>query len=479
MNKPRTIDGSWWIHGDDKQPDFGTLSYDPEEGLRLAVKVRQSRTTAKAMIEAMRKFNKPVEVPSVVHGVDERLKPITLFGCSCIKSAASSGLDSYRIDSLAAILNFRGCSWEKANFSAACVRYTLLSQWINRRTAPEAGPEGSLLCLKVGVNDLVETELSPGIRLKIEETMRPQSSVTDFRIEISHRVWFLFSAPTPAKMLRNDYAFVLLRLLCLLTGRRTFIEEISLYDYDPFTPSDGEQLQASEYLGRNEGVAEARRDVSASQMIAPFEEISSDAGSIFKRWFECHERLRPVVDLYFAIVSNRALIIESRFLFLAQALEVYHARSERFSSTDVPTDVHKTRVKAILQSAPTELQPWLKEKLSYSNQKTLAQRLGEILSLHGNEANRLTAGIADFAAKVRNGRNYYTHYDQKLRQKGKVPEGRELVRITFALKALLEVCLLKELSIKGKPVERILERESSSRCFDMEGASEPPGEPRG
>ena len=477
MNKPRAIDGSWWIHGDDKPAHCGTLSYDPEKGLRLAVKVAQSRTTDDAMIEAMTKFTKPVEVPSVVHGVDEHLKPITLFGCGPFERSVASGLDTYEIHSLAGILNFQGSSREDAKFSAACVLYTLLSQWTNRRAVPEARPEGPLLCFKVGTSDLFESELSPGIRLKIEETIFPQGSSTGFSIETSHRAWFLFSAPTSAKAIVYNYALVLLRLLCLLTGKRVFVEKITLHDHDPFAPSSGEHLQTSEFLTRNEGVAEARRDVNASQMIAPFEQISSDASSVFKRWFECRERLEPVVDLYFAIVSDRDLSIESKFLFLAQALEVYHARCGKFSRTDPPADVDKARVKAVLEAAPAEHQLWLKNQLSRPTRITLATRVTEVLNLHVNEASSLTAGIADFADKVRDGRNYYTHYPQKLLQSGKVPNGRELIRITFALKAFLEVCFLKELGIQGKPVQRILDLESSTKYFDMGVPSEPPGGP--
>ena len=393
-----------------------------------------------------------MEVPGVIHGIDECNKPVTLFGCCCSGRRWTSGLQACRIDSIAGISNFRGSSWDDAKFSAACVRYTLLSQWTNRHPAPEAQPEGPLLCFKVGINDLLEVELSPSVRFKIEETMRPDGFVDEFRIEMRHRAWFLFPTPTPAETILKNYASVFLRLLCLLIGERAFIEEISLYDQDPFAPPTEHHSRKSELFKENAGVTWAKRDVYASQMLAPFEEISSYASSIFKRWFECHDRLEPVVDLYFIIVRNRALTVPSRFLFLAQALEVYHAYSGKFSSTDQSADVHKARVKAILQSAPTEHQPWLKAKLCYSNQKTLAQRLAEILSLHGNEASSLTAGIADFADKVRHGRNYYTHYGQKPRRSGKVPEGSELARITLALQALLQVCLLKELGIQGKPI---------------------------
>ena|ERR1035441_10714390 len=42
MDRTRTIEGRWWIQGDDKPAHFGTLSYDPEKGLSLSVKVPRS-----------------------------------------------------------------------------------------------------------------------------------------------------------------------------------------------------------------------------------------------------------------------------------------------------------------------------------------------------------------------------------------------------------------------------------------------------
>jgi hypothetical protein len=171
------------------------------------------------------------------------------------------------------------------------------------------------------------------------------------------------------------------------------------------------------------------------------------------------------LDLYFAVISNLVLTDESRFLFFAQALEVYHARSSLFFSADLPKKAHEKRIEAIIKITPPKYRIWLKEKLAFSNRKTLAQQIEEILNLHRNEATQLTAKIDDFATKVRHSRNYYTHYGKKTT---KVATGLELRRIMYALYGLLQVCLLKELGIKGKPIERILERNASLKWGDLE-----------
>lgn len=44
VSELRTIEGRWWIYGDDKPPCFGVLSLDPEEGWILNAKSPQDCT---------------------------------------------------------------------------------------------------------------------------------------------------------------------------------------------------------------------------------------------------------------------------------------------------------------------------------------------------------------------------------------------------------------------------------------------------
>ncbi|MGP8199038.1 MAG: HEPN domain-containing protein [Limisphaerales bacterium] len=133
----------------------------------------------------------------------------------------------------------------------------------------------------------------------------------------------------------------------------------------------------------------------------------------------------------------------------------------------IPSDAYRSSVKAILEAAPAEHRAWLKEKLHFANQKTLAERINDILNLHSSEATQLASKIKDFAVKVRHTRNYYTHYMQETWESGKVAKGLELRRIAYALYFLLQICLLKELRIEGEPIKRILERSSSMKWEDL------------
>jgi hypothetical protein len=352
VNKPRTIEGKWWIDGDDKPPQFGILSFDPEKGFDLAVKIPQARNDEgwMALFQSQAKDDESQKtIPSIIHGADKNDHPITLFGVGAINKNATSGLDTHCYGSIqCAILNYRGQYFDEARFPIACVNYTLLTKWMNRRLhldscKVEDETADHFISIKFKSHEIFEFDVMPGVRLRIEgNTLRDRSS-DELRLEWLYHAWFLFDKPVDARTILDKYTSVFLRLLCLLTGEGVFIDELFFWDGDPFKPAQGRIPQGFELLMPNKGITEAKRDCFAPFMIANFDEIAAD-----------------------------------------------------FSS------------------------------------------------------------------------NYYTHYDQELWQSGKVAKGLELRRIMYVLHGLLQVCLLKELGIEGKPIERILERNNSIKWADLQ-----------
>ena len=65
--------------------------------------------------------------------------------------------------------------------------------------------------------------------------------------------------------------------------------------------------------------------------------------------------------------------------------------------------------------------------------------------------------------KVKNTRNFYTHFDTELKEKGKVAEGAELALMLCQMRSLLEICFLKDLGIEGAPISRIIEKIKNTR----------------
>jgi hypothetical protein len=146
-----------------------------------------------------------------------------------------------------------------------------------------------------------------------------------------------------------------------------------------------------------------------------------------------------VLDLLFAVVFAGRQALETRFLLLAQATELYHR--QRFPGGQLDPDEHAERVTTILDSVPSAHREWLEAELEYSNEPSLRHRLKRLtkyadLSPYGV----LSSG---FVWKASTSRNYYTHYSYKL--KDKAAKGARLYWLSEELRILLTACLLHDL----------------------------------
>jgi hypothetical protein len=189
-------------------------------------------------------------------------------------------------------------------------------------------------------------------------------------------------------------------------------------------------------------------------MLASFAEVQPTFVELLDRWRDYHRRLDAVLPLYFSLRFNDELYNNHRFLFLAQALEVYHAVTS--DSAVAPTAEYKARLKRVLESVAEEDRKWVAEGLRFANKKTLAQRLKELLGRHPTEAARIAGDMPDFADKIRHTRNYYTHFEERLKNRGKIAGEAEITLLTERMQRLLEVCFLKDLGLDGAPPRKIV-----------------------
>ena len=192
------------------------------------------------------------------------------------------------------------------------------------------------------------------------------------------------------------------------------------------------------------------KSVDPRMILLNLQEIEQNFELYIKNWFEKRELLKPVIDLYLNTLNYKEMSIELHFLNLVQALESYHRRTRKNYVIDY--DKHKERVNSIIFSISKEYKDWLKEKLNFSNEPALIQRLEE-LAHDGNDYWVFFNGkkeIETFINNVKNTRNYLIHYDKKL--ESKALKGEDLEISCFYLRCMVEYYLLKEI---GLPVEDI------------------------
>jgi hypothetical protein len=458
VKESKIFEGRWWIFGTEKPEHFGVLHYSPEKGLRLEVKIAQSFGIAQILQETNR-----TDFPDVIQGRDKDDKPISLFCSSRPSWNKSGGLASYEFHPLIAIVGHSVESWSAANYQKVDIRLSLLHSWMGQSRVEQKLTSEHVHQIQIVPKPAVEIKLGNAVTLKINSRFHTNPQSGSFEINEEHYISLEFPQPVHAKSILTDYAEKLRRLFSVLTGTPVVLESVH---FD--VPDSGEHPDLSELLQRNEATSRAKRDIIASRMTAPYKELAEILPTVVAKWFEYHEQLDAVLNLYFAVLFNPSLYINHRFLFLAQALEVYHNSHIEFVGYVQPKADFRERRDRIVQAVPPEEKEWLEEKLHYANQKTLAQRLAEILAKNKSEAEQFISDLQRFADAVKNTRNYHTHFDDELKEKGKVTDDMEaLVRLASQMETLLGVCILKDLGITGVPITRIIDRYKMMEIFSL------------
>lgn len=162
----------------------------------------------------------------------------------------------------------------------------------------------------------------------------------------------------------------------------------------------------------------------------------------FDKYFEKYELLEPIIELYlepfYTTCSNRRA-----FLNIVQALETYHSR---FVTNDF--NKYKKRVNEIAKSSFPEIEQKNKKYLMANSKNfiTLESRLADLLfAEHKFHFDTGDIKNDDFPAVVAKTRNYYIHYDEKIKENSRVLTIEELGIYNKVLFTVLEYYILKEL----------------------------------
>ena len=169
---------------------------------------------------------------------------------------------------------------------------------------------------------------------------------------------------------------------------------------------------------------------------------------IFQRWLAINNELNTVLDLYFGVLFTEGYYPKTRFLNLIQSCEVYH--SIRFEYKVIPVEKHDERVKSMLSLTPKNLKSWVRQCLKYSNRKNLKDVLTELFDDFGLVLGTYVSSIDKLTTKLKDTRNYYTHYNERLRNKA--AQGEELVLLTELVSLILKFHLLKELGFSNNHI---------------------------
>jgi hypothetical protein len=451
--KPKlAVDAVWRIQEADHPSRFGTLGWNKVNRLELTVKI-PAESSLKHEICSSDESAGTRNVPELIRGRDANNKPVMLFGCFAAREL-SAGLMIYKIHVLAAVQGLEFTSWSEESIHAASFKVDLLHRWLDSKIAHVLRmQDGSETWTASAESDLL-FDLAPGIQLRIVRFVAPSWSLDEYKWTARPRVWLHFDQPQSLDALTSNWVPLITRFFSLLIGTSVEHDDLECYREDPYVKSS-RQLPVEGKLFRTGRKHKPPQDLTIHSMLASYPDIADSMPQIIKQWQSVASRLEAVIDLFSTVTFHQSLHSSAQFLFLVQAIEVYHSRS--FESFSVRPEQHRSRVKAVLDAIPKELYGWVQSRLQGENFKRLDERISELFERHSNDVRRIFKNREELPERIRYTRNYLTHYNGDPNSP-KYLSDAEMVEVNWGLRALLWMCLLKEVGISGNHIERLIRR---------------------
>lgn len=152
-------------------------------------------------------------------------------------------------------------------------------------------------------------------------------------------------------------------------------------------------------------------------------------------------------------MHNPYINIQHKLLNIIQAIEAYHR--EIFRESELNLEEHNRKIDKIIAFTPSEYNEWLRDKLRYSYEPSLRNRLKDIV-LKFEDIVGTYKESKSFIDQVVNLRNDLIHPDAT--RKVKLIEGVPLRVITKRIENLFEICLLSELGFSNDEIKKLIKK---------------------
>lgn len=442
----KTVKGAWW---DSERPELrasGELRIAADGHIKLVLE-----TIALRSAEELPGFEEKFE-SRTFWGHDQHGHAWSLFGCVWAGSQSSVARVEHRRSVSHAVLGVHRASLDEVQFDEIEVDFTDLQEWLCTPLLREREPrQPGAINVVVPPLDPREFPMKRGFTVALRPSVGGGSSYSEISFTIRQALALKFSTPATLR----DLSEILLDLQWFLTlgqGETVRVLEVTgLRQGVRLRGTDAPQI--IEVFHRWAGGQAPRRSLHRHEMLFTAEDIGPQFGAMLDRWHDYRQSHAAVLSCYFATRFNESLYSNHAFLFLAHGLELYHQLN--FPGNRQAPDEFRARLDAIVAAVPTEGK-WLRERLATANRLTLAERLRVLLEAKKDLIGGFIANPDQFVAAVKDTRNYYTHYDEKLKDSGRVASGVALLKLIVQMQGLLEACFLLDLGAPQKAISAVL-----------------------
>jgi len=408
-------EGLWWLPDNQGGEIAGNLLFDPDDGATLKLI---------GSFKSIQDLNTSPKY-EVIFGISTNGKYITLYNCMEIRCSLNlPGLlvSQYYVDTI--IMGGHFLKPADIQFKKVSVMYQYLNEWVNISAFEmqrfKEPPGVKIICtlprpISTRINDNLivsfDFEASASTRSVVQkEVYMEQRTVVNFESSEGLRYQEFFET---LKSIQNVLSFAVKRYVYPL--RIVGSTKASTAD------SNGTENSNIELFYKIRNIQRVDKPILPNEMLFTFKDVSGRLEEFLGNWFKKRELLDEAFAPYFGILYNPNMYQNQKFLALTQTIEAYHQR--------------------------------VRDK----NELPLWRRLEDILNTHKAALTGLIEDEAKFINDVKNTRNYFTHYDEKLREKA--ASGADLFYLTEKLKILVETCLLSELGFSNEEISSFFQKD--------------------
>jgi hypothetical protein len=475
MKPTEEFTGVWWFPDNPEERMAGVLTFDSSQGGLL--ELRPSRPP-------LRKTD-IYESYDVIHGRLSNGKEATLASCQDCGQArgfgsgrpAEDAVVTWRIHGNVVFLGLHLPAYKQNNIRSLTTSFRYLYRWMD--TAGVSLSHGEKfqdldLCYRepepIILSFLPDFEMALGTRL----SNIPASPDWDGETTIIEEAYVSIRTPDP-----RSYNYYYEIVKCL----QDFFTIASLRYCPPhnirveggFRPNklgDGTVIYPNADVLFMDFLSDSKeRAPHPLEFLFRLSDVTKELGQYLGNWFGKKDLLYHLRVLYLSSRYTRQSFVESQFLTIVQAVEVYHRRF--FDGMYLPKSWFEEKILPVLVNAlPKEIDIAYKENcapqdlrsfcdtarssLKWLNEYSLLRRLKVLTREFADVITPFVPDPMRTIKEVSDARNYLTHWTEQDTKAAKSPE--RLAVLVYFLQLIIEIGFLREMGFKTDVISKIIHR---------------------
>jgi len=403
-----TREGTWWLPGSQNRSVEGTLSFDAS-GIELLV--HGSLPTSAVQRREPQGYGPSVwETIPAIHGrtIPDR-KSVSLLNVEGAPYITPPGVDVENKYIVGTVLT--GIHAVRDSFTELRCTFDCLNAW----TQPPPLTSGTETTGNITVQfqdiDLASARIN---RRKIRLATAAIGTAGHETVHLEQLVMFLIKVPAAnARSIFNDWVRPLQDFLTVVLGRSVRLTSLFL------RPTRGRAFAKVSFgvVQAGQGPSPTRASVLSysAPTLLTFADSPVPFGRLLPRWFDTCSKYRDVLILLLAPYYAPFIFSDHRYASTFQSAEAL--ANTLFTTSEKSKSAHRARVAAIVDAAVAdnvneEDIAWARRVLQSRNDKTLADRVTELVSSLGVIGEQVLAACPRFAVSVARARTGVSHPTQ-------------------------------------------------------------------